>query len=72
MPSGALIVDDADLAALLPEPVFRKVAPMPPRTDRGIDCLACGEEIPPARRAVLPNCCLCVECQDDAERAMGR
>ena len=72
MPSGALIVDDADLAALLPEPVFRKVAPMLPRTDPGIECLACGEEIPRARRAVLPGCCLCVECQDDAERVMGR
>ena len=29
-------------------------------------------EIPAARRAVLPGCCLCVECQDGAERAMGR
>ena len=37
----------------------------------GNDCLACGEEISPGRLAVLPNCCLCVDCQEDAERCMG-
>ena len=30
-------------------------------------CIDCGEEIPPARRAVLPNICRCVECQERFE-----
>lgn len=42
------------------------------RVHAGIDCLGCGEEIPPARRAAVPGCCLCCDCQADAERAMGR
>ena len=35
----------------------------------GIACLACGEEIAPERRAALPGCCLCVECQGAMERS---
>jgi RNA polymerase-binding transcription factor DksA len=42
------------------------------RTAPGKDCLSCGEEIPAERRRLLENCCLCVDCQEDAERAMGR
>ncbi|HQU16649.1 MAG TPA: TraR/DksA C4-type zinc finger protein [Gammaproteobacteria bacterium] len=44
----------------------------PRRTEPGTDCLSCGEEIPEARRSLLPGCCLCVDCQEDAERVMGR
>lgn len=40
------------------------------RLDPGIDCLSCGEEIPEDRRRLLPGCCLCVDCQEDAERVM--
>ena len=35
-------------------------------------CMGCAEEIPEQRRAALPGCGLCVECQDDFERGMGR
>ena len=35
-------------------------------------CLSCGEAIPDARLRAVPGCCLCVECQEDAEKAMGR
>lgn len=47
--------------------LHRQVAPV----QVGIDCLACGQEIPAARRAAVPGCCLCVTCQDEAERSMG-
>jgi phage/conjugal plasmid C-4 type zinc finger TraR family protein len=47
--------------------------PRPPRRQvSGNDCLACGKEIPAQRLAVLPNACLCVACQEDAERTMGQ
>lgn len=32
----------------------------------------CGEEIPPARRAAVPGCRLCVDCQARLERGYGR
>jgi phage/conjugal plasmid C-4 type zinc finger TraR family protein len=42
------------------------------RADDGIDCHACGEEIPESRRRSVPGCCLCVDCQEEAEKVMGR
>lgn len=33
-------------------------------------CMSCGEEIPPLRRAALPGCCLCCDCQTEFERGM--
>jgi phage/conjugal plasmid C-4 type zinc finger TraR family protein len=44
----------------------------PVRADDGTDCMSCGEEIPEERRRTLPGCCLCVDCQEDAEKVMGR
>lgn len=35
-------------------------------------CLACGAEIPEARRRALPGVCTCIECQEAIERGMGR
>lgn len=40
--------------------------------NEGIICMACGEEIPEARRKALPGCCLCFDCQEEADRSMGR
>jgi phage/conjugal plasmid C-4 type zinc finger TraR family protein len=40
--------------------------------DDGLMCMMCGEEIPEARRRVLPGCCTCVACQEELERSMGR
>ena len=31
-------------------------------------CLACGDEIPEARRKILPGVTLCVGCAEDSER----
>lgn len=31
-------------------------------------CLECGDEIPEARRAILPGCTLCVYCASQLER----
>jgi RNA polymerase-binding transcription factor DksA len=43
--------------------------PRPPvRETPGTDCLSCGDPIPKERLAVLPNACLCIDCQEDAER----
>ena len=33
-----------------------------------LDCMTCGAEIPAARRAALPGCCLCIGCQIEIER----
>ncbi len=57
---------------MIDEALLRRRPRPPLRAGLGIDCLCCGDEIPAERRAVLPNCCLCVDCQDDAEKAMGR
>lgn len=29
----------------------------------GLDCLDCGEEIPPERREAMPGCRRCIDCQ---------
>ena len=34
----------------------------------GQDCLACGDEIDPMRRAAVPGCALCLGCQENLER----
>ncbi|WP_448875240.1 TraR/DksA C4-type zinc finger protein [Desulfobulbus propionicus] len=31
-------------------------------------CVDCGEEIPEKRRLAVPNCCRCLECQEEHER----
>jgi phage/conjugal plasmid C-4 type zinc finger TraR family protein len=61
-----------EIAALhLAAALDRRQAARPP-VQAGQDCLTCGEEIPAERRQALPGCCLCVDCQADAERALGR
>jgi len=70
-------MDDADQAQALEEEHLRRgiaeARAIPQVALRaGTDCLACGIEIPAARRAAVPGCCLCVTCQEGAERAMGR
>ena len=42
------------------------------RADSGTACLACEAEIPPARRAALPGCRLCLRCQEGMERSRWR
>ncbi len=69
------MADNADRAqevsVLMERAMLRRFEKVARRVVPGADCLACGEEIPSERRAVLPNCCLCFDCMDDAERAMG-
>ncbi len=67
-------MDDADRAQLdLERQIAAAAAAVRPAPSRlSIHCLGCGEPIPQARRAALPGCCLCIHCQTDAERAMGR
>jgi len=36
------------------------------------ECEECGEEIPPARRELIPGVRLCVECRNAADRASAR
>jgi RNA polymerase-binding transcription factor DksA len=70
------VADNADMAAERQEIVddlLLQRRPRPPqRQAPGSDCLGCGDPIPEERLAVLPNCCLCVGCQEDAERVLGR
>jgi phage/conjugal plasmid C-4 type zinc finger TraR family protein len=71
------VPDDADVAAgvselLLGHALRHRAEAAQPASAPSITCLGCGEEIPEERLAALPKCCLCVECQDDFERGMGR
>ena len=36
------------------------------------ECLDCGEEIPAARRAVIPSANRCIDCQEQQERNHGQ
>ena len=69
-------MDDVDIAQGLEEAGRRtalfllRARRVPPQL--GADCLECGAEIPARRRAAVPGCCLCVACQERAEKAMGR
>jgi RNA polymerase-binding transcription factor DksA len=70
------VADNADRAAeqdMMDMILSRRPKP-PHRTAPGIHCLGCGDEIPEARRKAFNHGVpfLCVDCQDDAERAMGR
>jgi phage/conjugal plasmid C-4 type zinc finger TraR family protein len=74
-------VDDADRAVqteesrldrVLAERRAQRAARLATAANDGLMCLGCGKEIPEARRRAVPGCCLCVDCQDDAERSMGR
>lgn len=38
------------------------------RADGGIDCQACGDLIPEARRRAVPGCPMCVHCQSNYDR----
>lgn len=40
-----------------------------PQGESLLRCAECDEEIPQARRLALPGVCLCVECQQEKERA---
>ncbi len=71
------MADNADRAAEQTEMLNQYAIASRPRlqlrVDDGRDCLGCGERIPDDRWFALHGrCCLCVDCQDDAERAMGR
>jgi phage/conjugal plasmid C-4 type zinc finger TraR family protein len=69
------VADNADRAAEQQSVIENALLlhrPRPPqRKVPGNDCLGCGKEIPAQRLAVLPHACLCVECQEDAERTMS-
>jgi phage/conjugal plasmid C-4 type zinc finger TraR family protein len=36
------------------------------------ECVDCGDEIPPARRAAIPDAAYCVPCQEKHDRAERR
>ena len=55
---------DAAVAAA----VTRARAALPAGQDARRECIACGEDIPAARRRVLPGVKLCVACAADLER----
>ena len=69
------MADVADQASgLMEEHLARSVAAARnlARADSGTACLACEAEIPPARRAALPGCRLCLRCQEGMERSRWR
>ena len=39
-----------------------------PQGQGTLECVECGEEIPPARRAALPGVTTCIECQSSRDR----
>lgn len=39
-----------------------------PNLNQTEDCLECGEEIPAARRALIPNVRCCVKCQSELDK----
>lgn len=55
-------------AALAARPGLRAEAQERDRNGRVV-CLDCGEPIPPARLAAVPDACRCVECQRAGEMA---
>jgi phage/conjugal plasmid C-4 type zinc finger TraR family protein len=68
-------MDVADLAQSTEELVLKEAlarVPPPRGGNGGLHCLNCTDEIPEGRRRAVPGCCLCVDCQDDMERGMGR
>jgi phage/conjugal plasmid C-4 type zinc finger TraR family protein len=73
--NNPVVADAADRATAQGEAMeaFLQRRPVLTRSvNAGIRCLACGEEIPEARRRAVPGCCHCVACQDELEGAMGR
>ena len=68
------MADGADRAQVAEEAFdearFRRWPALSDRIHVHVVCLGCGEEIPVARQEAMHGCCLCVDCQDDAERAL--
>lgn len=71
------MVDEIDRAVALQEALladamrsFRAHLPGPQSEAPPVECLACGETIPAARRAAMPRTCLCIDCQDELERRL--
>lgn len=44
----------------------RKNLPNPNTTY--LQCIECGDEIPPERRKANPGCCRCISCQSDFDK----
>ena len=65
-------MDAADYAAAhmerLDDARLRSRPRLVSRTDAGTDCLDRGEDIPAARRAAIPGCRFCVDCQEETDR----
>ena len=68
-------MDNADAASLAQqafEGERRRAWPEPERrADGGIQCHACGDTIPEARRRAMPGCKHCVDCQEIFDRRRG-
>lgn len=47
---------------------IQRLSRPPQHNDTG-DCLECGEEIPLARRQLIPRCNFCVSCQEDKDKS---
>jgi phage/conjugal plasmid C-4 type zinc finger TraR family protein len=62
--------DDAAVDAWerLDEIVLKSRRRVPRRADGGIHCLACGEDIPAARRFAAEGCGHCIDCQKEIDR----
>lgn len=69
---GDIVAERTEREMTLALRSFRSVAQRRVAMDAGLICMLCGDEIPEARRRVLPGCCTCIECQEELERSMGR
>lgn len=66
------MADDADRAAQIVEDaqeraLTARLARMRFPARSAVECEACGEPIPPARRQAAPGCTLCIDCAEEAE-----
>ncbi|MDU9022153.1 TraR/DksA family transcriptional regulator [Pseudomonas corrugata] len=57
--------EDAHRAAVIAAHLAQKKTPVRPSAEH---CEDCGEDIPEARRQIIPGVVLCVECQERQER----
>lgn len=62
------IVDEAALAIERTRQIGIQRAAAALREEGTAECIGCGEEIEPARRAALPSARRCIDCQSRVER----
>lgn len=57
------------IEASIAEELERLRARSGPQGESAIECVECGEDIPEARRKALPGVKLCLDCQQERDRA---